>query len=420
MKEKTMIITNYKNSFFIAVMLLLLIACGETQINVIYVDEDALAGGDGTSWEKAYTNLQDALNDAAMGEEIWIAEGTYKPILQIGGEGDRYKSFQMKNGVALYGGFVGIEITRGERDWQNNITVLSGDHNGDDNGQRNNGENSYHVVHGNGTDSTTILDGFFVTGGNANFDVWPDDGGGGMNNHDGSPVIRNCTFKSNAAFADGGGMRNWGENSKPIIINCVFIGNSASQEGGGMMNGPGSKPTVLNTLFKSNKAGEDGGGMYNNESFNSLIANCIFKDNSADLTGGGMYNVNSSNPAVINCTFSNNLAKTAGGGICNNNGYPELTNCILWSNSAPADPEVHNMGESNPVISYSSIAGGFAGDGNIDKDPLFADKDLRLSAESPCVDVGDNKSISESMKTDLDGGKRIVNSTVDIGAYEYQ
>ena len=45
----------------------------------IFVDDNASAGGDGTSWTSAHKYLQDALASAEYGDEIWVAEGTYKP-----------------------------------------------------------------------------------------------------------------------------------------------------------------------------------------------------------------------------------------------------------------------------------------------------------------------------------------------------
>ena len=406
---------NLKTLFAVAFTLLMM-GCNAAS-RIIYVDADALPGGDGTTWGTAHKYLQDALDDALKGDEIWIAAGLYKPTLEIGGSGDRYKSVQMKKGVAMYGGFAGIETSREQRNWQSNKTILSGDLSGDDVGFTNNDENCFHVVTGNNTDATAILDGFTITAGNANFDVWPDDGGGGMNNYRGSPTIKNCTFKGNSAYADGGGMRNWGK-SRSLITNCVFIGNASNQEGGGMMNGPGSSPTVTNCIFSGNSAGEDGGGMYNNES-NPMVTNCRFNGNNADLTGGGMYNVNSSSPMVTNCTFSGNSALTAGGGVCNTNSNPTLTNCILWGDSAPTDPEIHNSG-STPIITYSDIAGSYIGTGNIDADPLFADRDLRLSEDSPCINAGENAAVPGGVKTDLDANPRLFNGVVDMGAYEFE
>jgi parallel beta-helix repeat protein len=322
-----------KNILLATAPILLTISCSSDNSNIIYVNAQNPGGGDGLSWQTAFNNLQDGLDKAQNGNELWVAAGTYIPSDTVGGVSERNKSFLLKRGVALYGGFKGSEKSRDQRNWLENKTILSGDLNGDDQGFENNSENSFHVVIGNGTDSTAVLDGFIISGGNANAESWPDDGGGGMSNFEGSPTISKCIFKGNAAFADGGGMRNWGD-THPQIRNCVFTENKATQEGGGMMNGPDSAPKVINCIFFNNTSGEDGGGMYINES-NPLVVNCIFRDNIASLTGGGMYTVNGSRPNVINCTFTRNRALKAGGALSNLRGKPFLTNCILWANSAP-------------------------------------------------------------------------------------
>lgn len=404
----------------IPAVLILLNSCTPVPEGIIYVKKDSEPRGEGNSWKAAFRTVQEALDKAVPGNEIWVAAGTYTPTAKVGGSKDRHKSFHLKSGVKLLGGFKGTETMRRQRDWKNNKTILSGDITGDDEGSRNRGNNAYHVVTGNQTDSSAVLDGFTITGGNANHDSWPDDGGGGMNNHDGSPTIRNCMFVDNAAFADGGGIRNWGESSMPYITYCTFINNSVQQEGGGMMNGPGSRPTVLYCKFFGNYAGEDGGGMYINESFGALIANCVFTQNSSGLTGGAVYTVNGSTPDIINCSFSLNSAKKAGGCIANNGGNPNITNCVLWNNSAPSKNEISNIGDSNPVIRYCSISDGYEGEGNISGDPLFADQELRLSGESHCIDAGDNDSLPANITTDYEGNKRLVGRFIDMGAFEFK
>ena len=74
--------------------------------SIIYVDLEAAGNNDGTSWQGAFTDLHPALESAIAGDQIWVAAGTYHPSVEYCGTGDnRYKSFQLKNGVAVYGGF---------------------------------------------------------------------------------------------------------------------------------------------------------------------------------------------------------------------------------------------------------------------------------------------------------------------------
>ena len=79
---------------------------------IIYVDDDATGANDGSSWENAYVYLQDALADANSAEkpvEIRVAQGIYKPDMGAGiTPGDREASFQLREGIALSGGYAGI------------------------------------------------------------------------------------------------------------------------------------------------------------------------------------------------------------------------------------------------------------------------------------------------------------------------
>jgi len=78
---------------------------------VIYVDETVPDPCDGSSWDKAFKKLQDALAVALPCDEIWVADGTYKPV-----EGtDPSLTFQLVNGVGVFGGFEGTEEERSDQ-----------------------------------------------------------------------------------------------------------------------------------------------------------------------------------------------------------------------------------------------------------------------------------------------------------------
>ncbi|MHC4090051.1 MAG: hypothetical protein ACYSVY_07185, partial [Planctomycetota bacterium] len=77
-----------------------------------YVDDDAPPGGDGLTWSTAHDDLQDALWAAGPGDEVWVAQGTYRPDeddANPNGTGDRTATFQLISSVAVYGGFDGTE-----------------------------------------------------------------------------------------------------------------------------------------------------------------------------------------------------------------------------------------------------------------------------------------------------------------------
>ena len=330
---------------------------------IIYVDAEASGENNGTSWGDAYTELQPALEAAADGDEIWVAEGTYKPTWQFDVGDPRSATFQMKNGVAVYGGFdpsVG-DITWEDRDWMNHETILSGDLNGDDGPDfENNDENSYHVFYHPDAldlDSTAMLDGFTVTGGNAEGED-PHDRGGGIHNNHSSPALSNCTFSGNSAEFAGGGLYN--QNSSPVLSNCAFIGNQA-YHGGGMYNQNTSSPALSNCTFSSNLAHSLGGGIYNGGSSPTLI-DCIFSGNSA-YSGGGMADWFSS-PSLTDCAFSGNSTDDDGGGIYNFSSSPALTNCTLSDNSAlDHGGGMENTYSSSPTLTNCTFEGNSAGYG---------------------------------------------------------
>ena len=219
-----------------------------------------------------------------------MAAGTYKPSLSIDGSADaRTASFSLKSGVALYGGFAGVENDLKKRSSDPALTVLSGDIGvaGDA------ADNSYHVVYASGV-TGAVLDGFTVTGGRGDRTTGAyslrvrDTRGAGMYNYESSLTVANCVFSDNRvdgktyySVAVGAGMYN--EKSAPTVTNCVFRLNHA----GG--------------AWATNAWGR-GGGMYNYGTYGSYpneswprVTGCTFSDNTAyagasfDIRGRGRH-----------------------------------------------------------------------------------------------------------------------------------
>jgi len=351
---------------------------------ILYVDLDAAGADNGTSWGDAFTDLQDALAaSAGGGYEIWVAEGAYTPSVPPG----RDATFQLLDGVGLYGGFAGTEDDRANRDWVLHETILSGDLNGDDGtgiygDPVNRGDNSYHVITGSGTDASAVLDGFTVRGGENN----PASGtgnvrGAGMYNVAGSPTIAHCTFSDNHATY-GGGMYNE-SGSDPTVIDCRFSGSNVNL-GGGMYN-VDSDPTVTDCTFSDNVAGGAGGGMYNKES-GPTITGCAFSANygrgggmynflhsSPQVNdcefngnwggdGGGMCNVAASHPTITGCTFSDGHAAVNGGGMCNEDSTPTVSGCTFIENDAYGHGGGMYNKDSNPTAADCTFEDNSAGE----------------------------------------------------------
>ncbi len=385
--------------------------------DLCYVDAGVtLTMTDGLTWTTAYTNLQDALAEAIAGDEIWVAAGVYYPD-EGGGQtnDDVMASFALKDWVEIYGGFAGTETQRSQRQPRTNVTVLSGDIDGNDgtDGQgvvtttdNITGSNAYHVIFNRGVSRTAVLDGFTITAGKADAgsSICPYICGGGMYNDNSSPQLTQISFSGNRAI-HGGGMYN--STSHPKMSQVSFSGNSATN-GGGMDNGS-SRPEMSQVSFSGNFAADNGGGMFNSTShpemsqvsfsgnraihgggmynstshpkmsqvsfsgnsatnfgggmFNSTshpkMSQVSFSGNSASV-GGGMFNEHVSRPEMSQVSFSGNSATNFGGGMFNqNSSQPHIVNSIFWGNAASglmnAPAQIHNFSNSNPVISYTLI-----------------------------------------------------------------
>lgn len=347
----------------------------------LYVNALAMLGGDGSSWQSAFSSLQEGLAFGSLvcepGSEIWVAQGVYKATTCV----DRRAAFRLAHGLAVYGGFVGDELSANERRPYQNETILDG--NIGDPMLAN--DNSYHVVHSVHAQAEATVDGLIIANGFAN--------GSGPPHSDGGAV-----------YNAGGVLR---------VRACRMIGNHASRAGGGSFaSGALARIYYENSAFSGNTSGTYGGALHVEESAIVDIANCTISSNSSVSHGGAVY--------------------------CANQGVTTIENSILWDDSAPQGSEIRIIG-GVVAVGSSDIAGGEIGitnsdgllvwnGGNVDVDPQFAnavgsdktagtiDDDLHILTLSPCIDAGNSDVVSLfSSSTDIDGDARVHGCAVDLG-----
>lgn len=380
---------------------------------VIYVDKDSPSTSpDGSGWSRAYRQLQDALAVAWSGDQIRVAEGTYRPSTT-----DRSASFVIPAGVEVVGGYAGYgQQGPDTRDARRYKTILSGDLQADDLwGILNRDDNSYHVVYCRGRFPPAILDGLTITAGQAD-GRYPDQYGGGVYVNGGSLWLRDCTINNNSGLFGGG-------------IACIA-----------------ADVRLGNCIITANRGIILGGALYLQSSDLGLV-NCLLVGNSAysaaSIGGSAIFQI-LGRMHIQTCTIADNAAPSG----------KVITGYILAKDTGPmvtvSNSIIYNGGNEiafndNSLVSarYSDIKGGFAGPGNIDSDPRFVrsghfgiegqwiDGDYHLSSSSPCInradrtlldldtmDLDKDGNTSEPVPVDLDGVNRVRASQLDMGAYE--
>lgn len=282
--------------------------------------------------------------------------------------------------------------------------------------------------------------------------------GGAVRMSASSPALVACDFMENSA--PGAGAVHVG-NGAPLFRNCRFIQNTATGSGGAMI--PSATTAIVNSDFLGNSA-LDGGGLYINGSLSSPITNCVFSGNAATRFGGAMF-LSGFNSAIYSCSLTANTAGVRGGGILIQGGRPQLANTILYDNSDPGGTDESaqiDLAGGALDADYDCVQGWSGvldaeGVGNMSSNPLFldpvgadhvpgtADDNLRLEAQSPCLDAGSRQYVSEdfadldddgdtmeALPFDRDGRARFIDSilvgdtgagfapVIDIGAFESQ
>ncbi len=456
---------------FLFFLLLLIGSTIKIQAQIIYYVDASKANntGAGTSWATAKKDLQAAISLAFSPDQVWVKAGTYlpthDPFASTTPANNRDKTFTLKNGVKIYGGFAGNETLLSQRNWQTNVTTLSGDL-----GLVNTlTDNAYHVVIAVNIGGA-ILDGFTITKGYATA-PWLSSvtvsgrvidrfKGGGIYNTNSAANFANCIIKANSADCTDTNDDAWGagvvnDNCASAFTNCIIDGNSFLNGGGSFgvfgsgMNIVGGTCTLNTCAFINNTSGSGfldasrGGALYIIAS-STVITNCIFYNNSSQngavVVGGGAENNLSS---FINCTFAGNTSSYAGTTF---QGFAKMTfrNCILWNN-APTSSSVAGRDEiysqdnrvgfqptftnciirdatGSPLSVVNSVVSGC-----INSNPLFvnladadgadnifmtADDGLRLQCTSPAIGAG----TGSTPLVDILNLTRTV--PLDVGAYE--
>jgi hypothetical protein len=455
----------YKASFrhILIVLLFLFVSLQSALGGTIYVDASATGANNGSSWGNAYIYLQDALTAAISGDNIWVAEGTYKPDHGVGVTiGDRNATFELKAGVSIYGGFPVGGGTLEQRDPNLNETILSGDLNSDDQPNFvNHSENSKIITKIGWTTGTTTLDGFTIEAAYDSLDTniaygLYDEGGGQI-------TISNCKFLNNKGYTirfrnpnDTGYEHFVGTLTGFEITNCLFQNNSGVR----VIYMRGCSPVFRNCLFKQNTCysiysssfkawpnnqvysnptlinvtfiGNSSTALYISGECTSLLVNCVLAANSQygifaeGMSGGGM-------TTLVNCSIVENGVE---GIDCMNSGTPiDLTNCIIWGNnnnglqifngytSAVATNSCIQDAVEDGTYVHTGAGPGVITSNCIDWNPQFSiypddggdgwgvgDNDdfgdLHLQHTSPCIDSADNASVPADTE-DLDGDGNI-------------
>lgn len=437
-------------TLFISVFFVFFLISGYNKAQTIsYVNINASGSNDGSSWANAYTSLNTAISNTVTNRQIWVAKGIYIAPVTYG--------FQMKNNLAIYGGFDGTETSLAQRNWTLNATTLKGNTNTRVIG--NYWTSSYRL------NTTAILDGFTITGGTVNSSDFYNKGGAGILNYFASPTLQNLIITDNIVNVSnyyGGGIYNYESNGtmknvhitrnsaykgggiyneqayyngvgfeSPNIIQVKIDSNMASY-GGGIYN-YGCAPYMENDMIINNTAQFDGGGIYSNNStlintYSLNIVNTLIAGNKAGI-GGGMFNKNTK-VSLLNVTLSGNEASnSAAGGIYNEYSNIDIANCIIYLNKKASfvpgqfDPNFINDNNSNSTIAYSIISG----QGNIpncfDVNPQFVDSangHYNLKFTSQALNSGSNNLYTCSTTIDLEGNSRVFNGVIDMGAYEFQ
>ncbi|HIX27987.1 MAG TPA: hypothetical protein H9859_10225 [Candidatus Barnesiella excrementigallinarum] len=407
-------------------------ACFCTNVSAVkyFVTPDGSPDNDGLSWETPIS-LNEILTSTALmeGDEIFVKKGEY-----IAPEGASFTC--NKANVKVYGNCEGTELEKPSYQLDNIETFLKGS------GRR--------VLY---FKTASYIAGFDISEGDAyNSTAGASGRAGGVYIDHPEGMIEYCIIHDNfgskldeAVKGVGGGVYARGTVKNCIVENNVATATSGKKPGvgGGICLDGGS---VINSIIRNNRCiaedvnnsstgGNNGGGISIKTGY---VVNCLVEGNVIGAIannanyGGGIDCSMVTEPStpgivahVINCTVVGNDATSGrGGGIgFGNKGSSEVVNCIVVDNMArpeatPAGSNIFLGPESTAEVSYTMWPEAETGTGNLSAAPQFADGSYQLQSSSPAINAGNNAAIA-GYEEDLAGKERILDETVDMGAYEY-
>ncbi|KAA3617503.1 MAG: T9SS C-terminal target domain-containing protein [Calditrichaeota bacterium] len=329
------------------------------------------------------SSIQGGINTSDHGDTVLVAPGEYFENIQFAGKR-----------ILLTSQFIFEKDTSFI-----SSTIINGS-----------GNNNSVVKFSFNEDTTSILNGFTITGGKGSFySGWASYAGGGIYVTNGAKItnnhIINNSIHHNTNEVDGGGIfivtgySNDDTNGNVIIKNNLIANNKISGRkwiiGGGVAVFGFGKTLISNNVIRNNSVNAElphdwisgGGGIFILDRSPKIIKNIIVGNEAQN--GGGIAAMGfprGFNFRLINNTIADNNASITGGGAWFSNGHATVVNNIFWNNSAPKNPDIFTRGELN--ISYSITQEAFPGTGNIQTDPLFENSDYHLGGLSPAIDAG--------------------------------
>ena len=375
--------------------------------DTLYVDGSTSAQTqNGQSWQTPYKGLHTALSNARSGQHVWVKKGAYRPA-NANGLATQTATFELPNGVKLYGGFAGNERTLDARE-KGAKTLLTGDIGTpittlgkmNDKGYH---DNCYHVLTIPSSVTSGVVDGFIIEAGYARTSA-PHNSGAGVLAL-GSAQLQDLVIRYNQSEAAAGVLLSAG-----MLINAHLHDNKADHGGGIALSGG----TIVNALLHDNLAGMKGGGIYLTE---GKLINATLHANSAD-TGGGIYIAPkaSANAMVANTVLYLNTAAGAGKGW---EIYNEVTagTGIQLSHVLLKEGDKSIEGAKSHVVRKEQVINANNQSPFVSMDPKD-DNYLLPHGSSALVDAGKSAHLPDDITQDLGYQKRIQDASIDIGTYE--